>query len=72
MYLNLKTSQAIQKNNIVLFYLYNQDLLSQSYLNLSQAFQNQFIDVSENGDKAHVQLINVENKANQKILILNG
>ena len=72
MYLNLKTSQAIQKNNIVLFYLYNQDHLSQSYLNLSQAFQNQFIDVSENGDKAHVQLINVENKANQKILILNG
>lgn len=72
MYLNLKTSQAIQKNNIVLFYLYNQDHLSQSYLNLSQAFQNQFIDVSENGDKAHVQLINVENNANQKILILNG
>ena len=72
MYLNLKTSQAIQKNNIVLFYLYNQDHLNQSYLNLSQAFQNQFIDVSENGDKAHVQLINVENKANQKILILNG
>jgi hypothetical protein len=72
MNLNLKISEAIQKNNLVLFYLYAEQYVSQPYLNFSRAFKDQLINVSENGDKAHVQLINVENKADQKVLILNG
>ncbi len=69
-----KISRASQKNNIVAFYLYAEQHLKQSYVNFAQALLDQTISISENGDgdKAHIQLIEVVNHGVNKVLILNG
>ncbi len=47
MNLNLKVSEAQQKNNIVVFFLSSDDTKCESYLSLSEGLAKQLVTVSE-------------------------
>ena len=69
---NFNISEPRQKNNIVLFYLSNQEQVENNYITFPEAFSKNLVKVEEVNNKGVVRYLKVTNKSDQKLLILDS
>ena len=70
--LNLKVSEPLQKNNIVVFFLSSVEQSNNNYLTFSEALKQELVDVSEVNEKGAISMLRLTNKSSQGLLILGG
>jgi hypothetical protein len=70
--LNLKVSEPLQKNNIVVFFLSSVEKSNNNYLTFSEALKQELVDVSEVNEKGAISMLRLTNKSSQGLLILGG
>ena len=69
---NLKVSDPIQKNNIVVFFLSATEKADDNYLSFPESLDQKLVDISEINEEGFVGKLKVNNRSNQSLLILGG
>ena len=69
---NLKVSDPIQKNNIVVFFLSATEKADDNYLSFPESLDQKLVDISEINEVGFVGKLKVNNRSNQSLLILGG